>query len=75
MQLTADALRMANPQDTVTARISDDSFCIINEAEDQGAAGLIINDSVRAFYRFIESFNKTQDKEYFVEVNCGCTLE
>lgn len=73
VQLTADALRMANPQDTVTARISDDSFCIINEAEDQGAAGLIINDSVRAFYRFIESFNKTQDKEYFVEVNCGCT--
>ena len=73
VQLTADALRMANPQDTVTARISDDSFCIINEAEDQGAAGSIINDSVRAFYRFIESFNKTQDKEYFVEVNCGCT--
>ena len=73
VQLTADALRMANPQDTVTARISDDSFCIINEAEDQGAAGWIINDSVRAFYRFIESFNKTQDKEYFVEVNCGCT--
>lgn len=73
VQLTADALRMANPQDTVTARISDDSFCIINEAEDQGAVGLIINDSVRAFYRFIESFNKTQDKEYFVEVNCGCT--
>lgn len=73
VQLTADTLRMANPQDTVTARISDDSFCIINEAEDQGAAGSIINDSVRAFYRFIESFNKTQDKEYFVEVNCGCT--
>lgn len=73
VQLTADALRMANPQDTVTARISDDSFCIINEAEDQGAAGSIINDSGRAFYRFIESFNKTQDKEYFVEVNCGCT--
>ena len=73
VQLTADALRMANPQDTVTARISDDNFCIINEAEDQGAAGLIINDSVRAFYRFIESFNKTQDKEYFVKVNCGCT--
>lgn len=73
VQLTADALRMANPQDTVTARISDDSFCIINEAEDQGAAGSIINDSVRAFYRFIESYNKTQDKEYFVEVNCGCT--
>ena len=73
VQLAADALRMANPQDTVTARISDDSFCIINEAEDQRAAGLIINDSVRTFYRFIESFNKTQDKEYFVEVNCGCT--
>ena len=73
VQLTADALQMANPQDTVVARISDDSFCIINEAEDPGAAGLIINESVRAFYRFIESFNKTQDKEYFVEVNCGCT--
>ena len=73
VQLTADALQMANPQDTVAARISDDSFCIINEAENPGAAGMIINESVRAFYRFIESFNKTQDKEYFVEVNCGCT--
>lgn len=73
VQLTADALQMANPQGTVVARISDDNFCIINEAENQEAAGRIINDSVRAFYRFIESFNKTQDKEYFVEVNCGCT--
>lgn len=73
VQLTADALQMANPPGTVVARISDDSFCIINDAENPGAAGSIIDDSVRAFYRFIESFNKTQDKEYFVEVNCGCT--
>lgn len=73
VQLTADALQMANPQGSVIARISDDSFCIINEADDAVAAGQVINESVRAFYRFIESFNKTQDKEYFVEVNCGCT--
>ncbi len=73
VQLTADALQMANPPETVVARITDDSFCVINGAENQGVAGEIITDSVRAFYRFIESFNKTPDKEYYVEVNCGCT--
>ena len=73
VQLTADALQMANPPETVVARIADDSFCVINSAETQGVTGEIIIDSVRAFYQFIESFNKTPDKEYYVEVNCGCT--
>lgn len=73
VRLTADVLQLANPPKTLIARIADDSFVVINEAENAERAGELVSEAVPVFYRFIESFNKNQDKEYYLEVNCGCT--
>lgn len=73
IRLTVDALQLANVSKTLIARIADDSFVVINEAEDAEKAGKLVDAAVPVFYHFIESFNRNQDKEYFVEVNCGCT--
>lgn len=73
VRLTVDALQLANVQKTLVARIADDSFVVVNEAESAEKAGEMVSEAVPIFYRFIEGFNKNQDKEYYVEVNCGCT--
>ncbi len=68
--LVTEALRMSNPKESLIARISDDTFAIVNLESSGKAISGIINDAVNVFFSITGTYQ--QSKEYFVEVNCGC---
>lgn len=68
--LVTEALRMSNPKESLIARISNDTFAIVNLESSGTAIAEIINDAVKVFFSITGTYQ--QSKEYFVEVNCGC---
>lgn len=68
--LVTEALRISNPKETLIARISEDTFAIINLESSLEAISDIINHAVSVFFGITDSYQ--QSKNYFVEVNCGC---
>ncbi len=74
VRLTSESLKIANPTDCFIAHIADDEFTVINYYDDVNAIGNTIEKATSAFYSLIEGFNSTSGKEYYVEVNCGCTV-
>lgn len=67
--LVTEALRISNPKETLIARISEDTFAIINLESSFEAINDIINHAVSVFFGITDSYQ--QSKNYFVEVNCG----
>ncbi len=74
LRLTAECLKMANPRDCYLAHVAEDCFMVLNYYESQLDVEPTINSSVAAFYGQIEAYNKESAKEYYVEVNAGCTI-
>lgn len=74
VRFVAEALQIANPTDTVLARISENEFVVLNIVEDAMAIGSIIDRSVAVFFGIVEKYNSSLKNDYFVEVNCGCTI-
>lgn len=68
--LVTEALRISNPKETLIARISEDTFAIINLESSFEAISDIINHAESVFFGITDSYQ--QSKNYFVEVNCGC---
>lgn len=68
--LVTEALRIANPKESLIARIAEDTFAIVNLESSGKAISGIINDAVKVFFGITGTYQ--QSKEYFVEVNCGC---
>lgn len=74
----AEALKLANTDDCFIGHIADGEFLVINyfdpETDDISVA---ISDTIdRAtgmFYKLVEEYNTGSGKEYYVEVNCGCS--
>lgn len=67
--LVTEALRISNPKETLIARISEDTFAIINLESSFEAINDIINHAISVFFGITDSYQ--QSKNYFVEVNCG----
>ena len=74
VRLASESLKIANPTDCFVAHIADDEFAVINYYDDAATIGNTIEKATSAFYSLIEGFNSTSGKEYYVEVNCGCTV-
>lgn len=74
VRFVSEALQLANPINTVLARFSENEFAILNIEEPDVDIGEIITRSVSVFFGVLESFNSDPTKDYFVEVNCGCTV-
>ena len=74
LRFVAESLKISNPVDCFIGHISEDEFAIINYYKDMGAIGDTINKATSVFFSVIEGYNTTSGKEYYVEVNCGCTV-
>ncbi|MER1993763.1 MAG: substrate-binding domain-containing protein, partial [Eubacteriales bacterium] len=73
VRLVANRLSSSNPNALIIARINADQFVVIDSAENMEAIGRAINRSTEDFFTQIESYNSISSRQYYVEVNCGCT--
>ncbi len=67
-------LQMANPSNSIIARIADDEFAVINLELPEVDMGKIINAATSIFFSSMGVFNNAEGRGYFLEVNCGCTV-
>lgn len=72
--VVAENLGIANPEKCFIAHISEDEFIIINYLDDDDDLSETINNATSSFFGNLGKFNDRNVKEYFVEVNCGCTV-
>lgn len=72
--LVSESLQLANASNSIIARISDDEFAVINLEDPDVDMGNVIVNATAIFFDNIENYNKNQPKDYYVEVNCGCTV-
>lgn len=73
-RFVAECLKLANPERCLVAHISDDCFMVLNYYSDQSEVDATISRATGAFWSQIEAFNKQSTKEYYIEVNAGCTV-
>lgn len=71
--LVANALKLANTEKCFIGHISQDEFVVINYFESDDEIEETINNASAVFFSTIEDYNANSGKEYFVEVNSGCT--
>lgn len=74
----AEALKLANTDDCFIGHIADDEFLVINYFDPEKndiskAISDTINRATSMFYKLVEEYNTGSGKEYYVEVNCGCS--
>lgn len=74
LRFVAEALKIANPANCFIGHIAEDEFVIVNYYNDPNDISDTINSATSAFFNVIEGFNNQSGKDYFVEVNCGCTV-
>lgn len=73
-RFVAECLKLANPINCYVAHVADDCFMVLNYYNDQSEVDPTIDRATSAFYSQIEGFNKESTKEYYIEVNAGCTI-
>lgn len=69
-----EALKSSNPHNCFIGQISENEFVIINYYEENEDISKVINSATSNFFPLMEDFNRTNGKDYFAEVNCGCTV-
>ncbi len=75
LRLTAESLKLANNTDgCYIAHIAESEFIVINFFPDGNEIARVINNATSIFFTTIENYNNNTSKEYYVEVNCGCTV-
>ncbi len=74
LRFVAEALKIANPTNCFIGHIAEDEFVIINYYEDATTISDVINKATSVFFSVIEGYNSNSEKEYYVEVNGGCTV-
>lgn len=69
----AELLKIANQKDCYIAHITEDSFLVINYLEPDIVESTVIDSATTSFYGNIEKYNSSNGKQYYIEVNAGCT--
>lgn len=72
--LVAESLQLANPCNVIISRIADDSFVVMNTEHSNEEVDSALNKGIALFYELMQPHNQNKEKDYFMEVNCGCTL-
>ena len=72
-RLVGGKLASVNSDALIVARVSEDQFVVVNNAANNTELGRKIDRATRGFFTHIESWNAASSKQYYVEVNCGCT--
>lgn len=70
----ADALTAANRDCCYVAQLADDEFVVINYYINPDEISDTIDAATSAFFKRLGDYNSTSGKEFFAEVNCGCTV-
>ncbi len=70
----ATMLHMANPKNCKIAHISQEEFIVVNYYDDASEIGPTIVQATSVFFEQQSIMNANNDRGYFVEVNCGCTV-
>ncbi len=74
LQHIAGMLLRANPKNCMVAHISQDEFIVVNYYNDANEIGDTINAATSAYFTEQAAYNESSGKDYYVEVNCGCTV-
>ncbi|MBQ9947534.1 MAG: GGDEF domain-containing protein, partial [Oscillospiraceae bacterium] len=74
LRLVSESLKMANPVNCFIGHIAEDEYAVINYYDDPTVISDTINKATSVFFSLIEGYNTDSGKEYYVEVNCGCTV-
>ena len=74
VKFVADALRLANKDNGFIARSGNEEFVIINYVDNEEDIHTVIDNATSVFFGILEGYNVNSGKEYFLEVNCGCTV-
>lgn len=72
--LVAETLKMANPENTYIAHVAENEFIVVNYYNGDKEIATVINNATSMFFTNIENYNNSSGKEYYIEVNCGCTV-
>ena len=72
-KLVGSNLSTVNSDALIVARISEDQFVVVNSAGDNTELDRTINRSAKSFFTHIDAWNAASSKQYYVEVNYGCT--
>ncbi len=70
----AEALKISNTKNSFVGHIAEDTFLVVNYPEETENVGDIINNATSVFFSVMGGYNNNSEKEYIVEVNCGCTV-
>lgn len=73
VRLVSNRLMSANPNALIIARISEDQFAVVDTGDSLESISRAITRSTEAFFRQIDSYNSISSRQYYVEVNYGCT--
>ncbi|MGN0632663.1 MAG: EAL domain-containing protein, partial [Oscillospiraceae bacterium] len=74
VKYVAEALLSANPKDCFIGHISENEYVVINYYDDDSYISKTINSATSNFFSLLQDFNDQNGKDYYVEVNCGCTV-
>lgn len=72
LRVVANFLQKANRKSCFVARATEDDFVVINYYDDSESISEVIYKATSTFFEDIENYNDNNQKEYYVEVNCGC---
>lgn len=70
----AETLRKANMPESFIAHIADDEFMVIDTFERDDEIGGSVDRAMQNFFGQVEQYNETNSKEYYLEVNSGCSV-
>ncbi|MGN0666862.1 MAG: EAL domain-containing protein [Huintestinicola sp.] len=74
VKVAAEALKSSNPDNCYIAQVSENEFVVINYYDSAEQIGKTIDGAASNFFTLMRSFNEINGKDYYVEVNCGCTV-
>lgn len=70
----AELLQNANREECFVAHVTEENFIIINYLKPGVEASEVVDKATHTFYSSLEKYNTINNKEYYVEVNAGCTV-
>lgn len=74
VKFVSEALKQVNTTDCFVGQITEDEFIVVDYFDNADLISDRINHATSGFFPLIDKFNVSSGKEYYVEVNCGCTV-
>ena len=77
VKFVTEALKLANSDHCFIGHIADDEFLVVNYFNEYDKLSEVISNTINrttsVFFTQVEEYNARSNREYYVEVNCGCS--